>query len=196
MRETGNQAGKTGRKAVNMSFSRITTDTYGNADAELAVNTVNMRIGEVANEHREIEEEAKAIIEAALNADPKDAPKLVKRHEALWARTLRAMMYELRIPSLKREAEQSVRVAARAEATKQAELLRVCEGDLRKAALSLGYIEGDRNYTQLFVTDPNRRATLGAKADAEFRAGNFHALTAEDRTHEAELRKRIVEELR
>jgi hypothetical protein len=179
-----------------MSFSRITADTYGNPDAELAVNTANARILEVVNEARQIEEEAAAIVATALNADPKDAPKLCKRHEALRARKLRALMYELRIPGLKREAETAVRVAARAHAEKQAELLATCEGDLRKAALSLGYVEGDRNFTQLFVSDPNRRGCLGSKTDAEFRANNYHALTAEDRIHEAELRKRIAEALR
>lgn len=179
-----------------MSFSRINADCYGDETAELAVNTANMRLTEIANEHREIEEEAAAIVETALTADPKDAPKLCKRHEALKARTLRALMYGLRVPALKMEAEGAVRCAARAHAEKLAELLATCEADLRKAALSLGYVEGDRNWQQLFVTDPNRRATLGAKADASSRANNFHALTAEDRIYEAELRKKIAEALR
>lgn len=179
-----------------MSFSRIAVDTYGDKAAELAVNRANQRIGDVTSEHSAIAAESEAIVADALTADPKEAQRLCKRHEALRVRRMAALMGELRIMGLKSEATQAIRAAARAHAVKQSELLATCEEDLRKAAMSLGYSDGDRNWTQLFVTDPNRRATLAARADSELRANNFNAVTAEDKSHEAELRRRIAEALK
>ena len=84
-----------------------------------------------------------------------------------------------------------IRAAAATEAQAQQKGVEIAEEMIHVHATSLGYSHGDRFYTQILVSDPNRRSSLQARNRCQLEAGNLQLTTEADKAREAELRKEI-----
>jgi len=179
-----------------MSFSRINATPYDDEAARAALDHVNEAIGAVAEEAAAIVGEGEALVKAAMDAEPKDATKLAKAGQALRTRRLANLLREMRILTLKQDAQVTVRAAAASEVERIKPALAAHEATLGETAQTLGHQEGSRLWTQLFVTDPTRRDLLRAKNTAHNSSVNLRTMTPEDFAYAAQLRAAIAAALK
>lgn len=175
---------------------RVANAAKDDPTARAAVDAVNVAIGQIEAEGAQIDRDAAVIIADACEADPTDAPKLVKRVEALRVRRLANILRELQIVPMKQAVEPIVRQACATAAARWSEALVQHETLLTEAANNLGMPENSRQRTALFVGDENRRSLLAAIADANGASCNWFARCKADSERVEELRGMLATMLR
>jgi len=176
-----------------MKFSQIGCDCFGDAAAQFAVDAANAAVLAIDAEQAAIVAESEALIDRAMSADAEDTAKILKAAQAMWARKLKCLLMNAKIPALLTEAELAVRNAATTRTTELEQKLAVVEERLGKAAGELGYKAGDAMHHRVLHGDAPRRELMNAIRETRQAISKTRFISTEDAERvNAELRKEIA----